>query len=52
MRGLYDTIVYLLEKLLLWSAQLLERLDAFLASQLGPNWWSSTEYQRSMNGDK
>jgi hypothetical protein len=42
-RGVYDVIVYLLDKLLLWGAEFLERLDAFLTSRLGPQWWRSPE---------
>jgi hypothetical protein len=42
-RGVYDTIVYLLDKLLLWGAEFLERLDAFLTSHLGSEWWRSAE---------
>lgn len=51
-RGFYKAVVYLLDKLLLWAAQLLERLDAFLTLQFGPNWWTSPEYTQFMNGDK
>jgi hypothetical protein len=43
-RGVYDTIVYLLDKLLLWGAEFLERLDTFLASRLGPRWWCSADF--------
>jgi hypothetical protein len=51
-RGVYDTIVYLLGKLLLWGAELLERLDAFLTSRLGAEWWRSAEYIAFMKESK
>jgi hypothetical protein len=51
-RGFIDTVVYLLESLMLWGAQLLERLDEFLILHLGQNWWSSPEYTQFINGDR
>lgn len=51
-RGFCNWVVYLLDKLLLWGARLLEPLDEFLSLQFGPNLWSSAEYTQFMNGDK
>jgi hypothetical protein len=45
-RGCIDTIVYLLQKLLLWIAEMLELLDKILAEKLGPKWWIGTEVER------
>jgi len=45
-RGLIDTICYLLEKLLLWVAEMLELLDKILSRKLGTRWWEKTELQR------
>jgi hypothetical protein len=42
-RGFADTIIYLVKKLLLWGATMLETLDAFLARKLGPRWWIGTD---------
>ncbi len=41
-RGFVDTMVYLIEKGLLWVATMLEALDAFLESTLGTKWWCDT----------
>jgi hypothetical protein len=41
-RGFVDTIVYLIQKGLLWVAEMLEALDTFLAAKLGPKWWCGT----------
>lgn len=38
-RGFYDTIVYLLDRLLLWAAEFVENLDAFLTFHFGRKWW-------------
>lgn len=43
-RGFVDTVKYLMDKLLLWIAQFLEKLDAFLRSHLGPKWWTKKEF--------
>jgi hypothetical protein len=42
-RGFVDTVVYLIERLLLWVADMLEKLDAYLAQNLGQKWWVKTE---------
>ena len=41
-RGFVDTAVYLIEKFLLWVAELLEQLDAYLTEKLGSKWWVGT----------
>jgi len=42
-RGFVDTVVYLVEKLLLWIPEMLEKLDAFLMNAFGPKYWVNTE---------
>jgi hypothetical protein len=44
-RGLIDTVSYLLKNLL-WVAQILETLDAFLTKTLGPKSWTNTELEK------
>jgi hypothetical protein len=41
-RGFVDMVIYLIEKGLLWIAQMLEALDEFLAEKLGSRWWCGT----------
>ncbi|MGA2989581.1 MAG: hypothetical protein ABSD88_03820 [Candidatus Korobacteraceae bacterium] len=41
-RGFVDWIVYLIEKGVLWIADLLESLEAFLTEKFGPKWWIGT----------
>ena len=45
-RGFVDTVVYLVENLLLWIADLLETADAYLAKKLGSKWWVGTELEQ------
>jgi hypothetical protein len=45
-RGFIDTILYLIEKGLLWLAEMLEELDEVLLKKLGPGWWANTEIKR------
>jgi hypothetical protein len=45
-RGYADTIVYLVEKLLLWIADMLEMLDAMHVQRSGPKWWEGTEVEK------
>ncbi|HEY7405867.1 MAG TPA: hypothetical protein VIB39_20245 [Candidatus Angelobacter sp.] len=40
-RGFVDTMNYL-QKGLLWAAEILEALDAFLARKVGDKWWRGT----------
>lgn len=44
-RGFYDTLVYLTEKMLLWIAELLEKVDAFLEAHFGRKWWTQKEFR-------
>jgi hypothetical protein len=41
-RGFIDTVLYLIERGLLWIANLLEKLDDFQVKKLGPQWWANT----------
>jgi len=45
-RGFVDTVVYLLEKLLLRHAEILEKVDAYLVRTLGRKWWLKTELRQ------
>jgi len=45
-RGFIDTVLYLIEKGLLWIADMLEELDEFLREKLGPQWWLKTEIKQ------
>jgi hypothetical protein len=45
-RGYADTIVYLVEKLLLWIAEMLEILNVILVQKSGPKWWEKTEVEK------
>ena len=45
-RGFVDTILYLIEKGLLWLAEMLEKLDEVLVKKLGPKWWANTEIEQ------
>jgi hypothetical protein len=45
-RGFVDTILYLIEKGLLWLADMLEKLDEILLKKLGPKWWANTELEQ------
>lgn len=38
-RGFIDTVVYLIEKGLMWVAATLEAIDAALVQRHGPQWW-------------
>jgi hypothetical protein len=45
-RGFIDTVMYLLEKLLLRHAEILEGIDAYLVRTLGRKWWLKTELKQ------
>jgi hypothetical protein len=45
LRGCVDTIVYLIEKGLLWLADMLEKLDEVQVKKLGPKWWVDTQVE-------
>jgi hypothetical protein len=42
-RGFVDTVIYLMEKFLLWAADMLELLDTILEQKLGQKWWKDTK---------
>jgi hypothetical protein len=46
LRGFIDTILYLIEKGLLWLADMLEKLDEVQVKNLGPKWWANTELEQ------
>lgn len=45
-RGFVDTVEYLLEKLLLRHAAILEETDAYLVRTLGRKWWLKTDLKQ------
>jgi hypothetical protein len=45
LRGFIDPILYLIERGLLWLADMLEKLDQLLIRKLGPRWWVKTEIE-------
>lgn len=45
-RGFADTIIYLVKRLLLWGAIMLETLDELLDKTLGSKWWIGTELEK------
>lgn len=45
-RGFVDTVVYLLENLLLKHADILEKVDAYLVRTLGRKWWLKTNLKQ------
>jgi hypothetical protein len=45
-RGYADTAVYLIEKLLLPFATMLEVLDRYLVNTVGEKWWINTELEK------
>lgn len=45
-RGFIDTILYLIDKLLLWIPEMLEKLNTFLLEKFGRRWWVGTELER------
>jgi hypothetical protein len=49
-RGFINTVIYLMEKVLLWIAEMLERLDEYLSGQCGPQWWLNTELKAFVFG--
>ena len=46
LRGFVDTVVYLIRRGVLWIAEALEWLNAFLLEQLGPQWWVGTALEQ------
>jgi hypothetical protein len=45
-RGFGDTVLYLVEKFLIWVATMLELLDTVLERKLGKKWWKHTKLER------
>jgi hypothetical protein len=45
-RGFVDSILYLMEKGLIWIAEMLEKLDELLMKKLGPQWWLNSEIEQ------
>ena len=45
-RGFVDTAVYLIEKGLLWIAEMLESAHDWLVEQFGPKWWVGTPVEQ------
>jgi hypothetical protein len=45
-RGFVDMVFYLIERGLLWTADMLEVLDELLVAKLGSRWWVGTEIER------
>ncbi len=43
-KGFVDTVIYQAKELLLWIAELLERLSVYLVKQFGRRWWTKTEF--------
>lgn len=41
-RGFIDTVIYLIDELLRWIAEMLELLSAFLTEKFGTQWWLNT----------
>lgn len=41
-RGFCDTVTYLVERLLLWIAEMLEELNELLVERSGEKWWLNT----------
>jgi len=41
-RGFVDTVVYLIQKSLLWIPAMIECLHAFLREHFDPKWWIGT----------
>ncbi len=45
-RGFVDWVVYLIEKGVLWVAEMLEALNKYLVEKSGPTWWVGTPLAR------
>jgi hypothetical protein len=44
-RGFADVVLDLIKRGLRWIADMLERLDEYLAERLGPKWWLAINLQ-------
>lgn len=49
-RGFADTLIYLVQKLLLWIPEMLEKLDNFLVDTHGRKYWLNTDFGRFAPG--
>jgi hypothetical protein len=47
-RGCVDLILWLMESMMEWVAELLERLDEYLHGKFGEEWWVGTEIERAV----
>lgn len=45
-QGFIDTLLYLVEQLLLWVVDLLVALNAHLVEKQGPRWWLNTNIEK------
>lgn len=45
-RGFIDTLLYLIDKFLLWIPELLEDMDAIAVEKLGRKWWKDTPLEK------
>ncbi len=45
-RGFVDWVIYVIERGLLWVAEMLETLDAYLTDKLGQRYWVDTPLAR------
>jgi hypothetical protein len=51
-RGFISTVIYLVDRLLKWIAEALERIDQMLTERLGPRWWINTEFNSNAETKK
>jgi hypothetical protein len=45
-RGFIDTVLYLIERGLLWAAEMLEKLDEWATAKWGPKYWLNTPIEK------
>ena len=51
-RGFVDTVIYLVERFLLWIPEMLEKVDKFLVDMLGRKYWLNTDFGRFAPGSE
>ena len=51
-RGFCDTLIYLIEELLLWIADLLERLHSILIERFGARYWINWDLAQRTSGQE
>jgi len=49
-QGFAETLIHLLEKLILWIPEMLMGLSSFLKNELGEKWWIGTPLERFAPG--